>query len=75
MMISWQLWTMYQINHKVIAWLYSQASSMKLIAQLLTLLFVFVFVPTMMTVMIAQAMDLLPTGSEKLVRTEYMELK
>ncbi|MFO0089271.1 MAG: hypothetical protein ACK518_00405 [bacterium] len=74
-MISWQLWTMYQVNHKVIAWLYSQALTMKLIAQILTLLFVFVFVPTVMTVMLAQAMDSLPTGSEKLVRTEYMEMK
>jgi hypothetical protein len=67
-MINWQLWTMYQVNHKVIAWLYSQAPPMKLIAHLMALL----LVPT---VMIAQAMDSLPVGSEKLVRTEYMEMK
>lgn len=41
---------------------------MKLIAHLMALL----LVPT---VMIAQAMDSLPVGSEKLVRTEYMEMK
>jgi hypothetical protein len=62
---------MYQVNHKVIAWLYSQAPPMKLIAHLMALL----FVPTVMTVMIAQAMDSLPVSSEKLVRTEYMEMK
>ena len=67
-MINWQLWIMFPVNHKVIAWLYSQALPMKLIAHLMALL----LVPT---VMIAQAMDSLPTGSEKLVRTEYMELK
>jgi hypothetical protein len=70
-MINWQLWTMYQVNHKVIAWLYSQAPPMKLIAQLMALL----FVPTVMVVMLAQVLDSLPTGSEKLVRTEYIEMK
>lgn len=44
---------------------------MKLIAQLMALL----FVPTVMTVMLAQVLDSLPTGSEKLVRTEYLEMK
>lgn len=44
---------------------------MKLIAQLMALL----FVPTVMVVMLAQVLDSLPTGSEKLVRTEYMEME
>jgi len=70
-MINWQLWIMFPVNHKVIAWLYSQALPMKLIAQLMALL----FVPTVMTVMLAQVLDSLPTGSEKLVRTEYLEMK
>jgi hypothetical protein len=66
---------MYQVNHKVIAWLYSQAPPMKLIAQLMALLFVFLFVPTVLTIRLAQVLDSLPTGSEKLVRTEYLEMK